>query len=59
MNKRQLTATAMYSEGSYTSPAVKVVEVQAEGMLCISARIFLEENYATLQEWNDVTDLPW
>ena len=36
MNKKQFTATAMHSEGSYTSPSVKVVEIQAEGMLCVS-----------------------
>lgn len=36
MNKRQFTATAMYSQGSYTSPAVKVVEITAEGVLCMS-----------------------
>lgn len=55
IDKKQFTATAMYSQGSYTSPAVKVVEIQAEGVLCISAYLPL----ATFEEWEDDGIIDW
>ena len=57
MNKKQFTATAMYSQGSYTSPAVKVVEITAEGVLCMSFKV-LKSN--SIEEWDVVVDpLEW
>lgn len=51
MNKKQFTATAMYSQGSYTSPAVKVVEIHAEGVLCVSVR--------SLEVWENADPFEW
>lgn len=52
MNMKKLTtASAMYSQGSYISPAVRVVDIQAEGLLCISVYLPM----ATFEEWEDGT----
>lgn len=56
MNKRQLTATAMHSEGSYTSPAVRVVEVQAEGVLCVS---MIQAMSLEIDPWEEDDEFTW
>ena len=60
MNKNKLTtAGATLTPASYVSPTAMVKEIHSEGVLCISANLFLRENAATFQDWEEDNTFQW
>lgn len=59
MNKKLTTAGAALSASSYVSPETKVKEIHSEGVLCMSANLFLRENAATFQDWEEDNTFQW
>ena len=58
MNKIKLTtAGSTLSLSSYISPAAKVTEIHAEGVLCMSLKTLTQQDFGH-EEWNTAT-LPW
>ena len=55
MNKNKQTATAAaLTKGIYTAPAVKVVGIHSEGVLCISMNMLLQQDMGH-EEWLEHT----
>ena len=50
MNKKDL---------NYVSPTAMVKEMQTEGVLCISANLFIKNNGASFQDWGEEVNLEW
>lgn len=57
MNMKKLTtASAMYSQGSYISPAVRIVDIQAEGLLCVS---MIKVMSLEIDPWEEDDEFIW
>ena len=59
MNKKLTTAGVALNASSYTSPVAKITEIHSEGVLCISANLFIQKNGATFQEWEEDNTFQW
>ena len=59
MNKKLTTAGATLNASSYVSPVAKVTEIHSEGLLCISALKFIDNNAASFEEWNEDNTFQW
>jgi hypothetical protein len=57
--KKKQNYTMNKKEFNYVSPTATVKEMQAEGVLCISANLFIRENGATFQDWEEDNTFQW
>ena len=59
MNKKLTSAGVALNASSYTSPVAKITEIHSEGVLCISANLFIRENGASFQDWEEDNEFQW